>query len=126
MKLEAATIEAIFNDSLFQAGEDTEDRVEARGIMTNVGFHPQRLESHRDAIRELLLELPDDFHAGKGGGTTFLNACVDRHGRQWTGLHLIMERLVLLGLATGQMRFTMPRDIWEVLPGSMPYVTVTA
>ena len=126
MRLEAATVEAIFMDSLFQQGEDTTERVEAEGIMTSVGFHPKRLASHEGTVHALLLKLPEDFHAGKGGGMSFLNACDDHQGRQWTGEHRIMEQLVLLGLATGHVSFPMPRELWSALPGAMPYFVVAA
>jgi hypothetical protein len=50
---------------------------------------------------------------------------MDKDGNQWTGLHLVMEQLFMLGLATDQANWCMPdREIWKSLPGGMPYVVV--
>jgi hypothetical protein len=72
----------------------------------------------------MLSDLPDEFQARKGGGWSFLNACMDRHGHQWTGLHQQQERLFALGIACGKARWLFPRQLWTSLPGGMPYVSV--
>ncbi len=125
--LEPGKVEEIFLDCLFKEGEDTSNHVPAEGITMMVGFHPERLESHREEIKALLAELPDEFKSserGGGGGWSFLNACMDRHGQQWTGLHKIMEQLVTLGVALGLVDYTLPRDMWGVMPGGVPYFVV--
>lgn len=111
-------------DCLFKNDEDKSQYIEAEGIVTNVGFHPTRLESYRQEIADMLAELPDEFKASAGGGHSFLNACMDRHGNQWTGLHRNMEHLVQLGIATGQVEYCMPRTFWSILPGGMPYFVI--
>jgi hypothetical protein len=35
-----------------------------------------------------------------------------------------MDELVCLGLAIGRIAFLMPREMWEMLPGGMPYIVV--
>lgn len=102
----------------------TTDQVMVEGIVMRAMFDRERLESHRQQIAELLAELPEEYHATTGGGWTFLNMCNDRHGNLWTGEHAIMERLVMLGIATDQVSFLMPRDMWPSLPGGMPYIVV--
>lgn len=94
------------------------------GIVRKFAFDPVKITEHAEAIGALLNQLPDTFQASKGGGWSFLQACDDRHGRQWTGLHAKMEELFCLGIAAGKAKWLLPRDLWEVLPGGMPYVAV--
>ncbi len=117
-------VEAIFLDSLFRDGEDTTNHVKAEGIINNVGFHPERLKGHTLEIESMLYELPDTFKATGGGGMSFLNACYDRNGNQWTGMHATMEQLILLGVGIGKVKSLMPREMRDVLPGGMPYYVV--
>jgi hypothetical protein len=110
---------------LFKGGESTDNAVIVEGIVSTYGFHPGRIAENTEAIRLLLAELPDEFHEGKGGGWTFLNACNDRHGNQWTGFHKVMEALFALGIAAGKAKWLLSsRSVWSELPGGMPYVTV--
>lgn len=90
------------------------------GIVRDFVFHPGRVAEAKDAIREMLDELPDSFK----DGFTFLSLCQDRHGTIWTGLQRTMEGLVVLAIAAGLMEYCMPKALWPVLPGSMPYVQI--
>jgi hypothetical protein len=125
MILTADKVREIFLDCLFKDGEDTEKHVQAEGVVYSVGFHPERLQQHRQEILTLLFELPDQFQYDKGGGWSFLNACDDRHGVQWTGEHQTMEQLVQLGVGIGAVKYLLPRDLWAALPGGVPYFSVT-
>jgi hypothetical protein len=95
-----------------------------QGVVTTAAFNPQALEDCREQIAELLAELPEQFQEAGGGGWSFLNACDDRHGRQWTSFHRTMEQLFMLGLASGQVKELLPRDMWAAFPGGMPYYVV--
>jgi hypothetical protein len=98
------------------------------GIVSTAHLSLNRLAEHRRDIAGMLEQLPKAFkarEAGGDGGWSFLSACMDRDGRQWTGEHRTMEKLFLLGLATEQASWCLPRDMWEVLPGAMPYIKVT-
>ena len=117
-------VESIFLDCLFKDGEDTSKHVKAEGITRNVGFHPERLAGHKAEISALLDELPDEFKKSGGGAMSFLNACNDKHGNQWTGLHIRMEQLFQLGAGIGKVESLMPRSLWTALPGGMPYYVV--
>lgn len=123
LPLTAARVEEIFMDCLFKDGEATDVHVPGEGVMLRVGFHPERLAGHRDAIRALLQCLPDEFHDNKGGGTSFLNACMTREGEQWAE-HRNIDQLLALGVATGQATVLLPRSMWGALPGGVPYFSV--
>jgi hypothetical protein len=82
------------------------------------------LEANRAEIIVMLTELPDQFKTSGGGGWTFLNACNDREGNQWTGDHDRMEELLVMGMGLDLVGYLLPRDFWVVLPGGMPYFVV--
>lgn len=124
--LDPERVNVMFVDCLFRDGEDTSKHVKAEGITRNVGFHPKRLESHKAEIEAMLDELPDEFKEGGGGGMSFLNACNDKQGNQWTGLHQRMEQLFQLGIGIGKVQCLMPREMWGILPGGMPYYLITS
>lgn len=113
-----------FRDCLFREGEETSGHVRAEGITTTVGFHPERLTSHKADIEAMLAELSADFKKSGGGGMSFLNACMDRNGDQWTGFHLVMEQLFLLGMGVGLVQCQLPREMWRLFPGGMPYYVI--
>ena len=119
-------VNELFTDCLFKEGENIGNyvKVDVEGITRTVEFHPERLESHRTEIIAMLDELPDEFKESGGGGMSFLNACNDKHGNQWTGFHQRMEQLFQLGIGINAAKCLMPREMWEVLPGGMPYYVI--
>ena len=129
--LTSSAVQAIMADCLFQSDElpptgngPPENAVIVDGLVHKFVLHPDRLASHKQEIADLLGELPDQFQPAPagGGGWTFLNACLDRGGRQW-GEHRDMEALFCLGIATGQAAWMM-REMADVMPGGVPYVVV--
>jgi hypothetical protein len=123
MKLTSENVNNIMLDSLFKEGEDESNGVHAEGIIVRYSFHPDRLQSHKEAIKDMLSQLPDPFMKDSGGGWSFLNACQDKSGTLW-GQHRDMEALVCLGIACGMAHFQMPREMWSIFPGGMPYFEV--
>lgn len=124
--LDAAQVERTYASCL---GEGVEVTDAITGPVTldtcNVlSFDKGRLADHAELVAAMLLELPDEFRESGGGGWSFLNACDDRHGRQWTGLHSTMAELFALGLGLGLVKSLLPRDMWDVLPGGVPYYVV--
>jgi hypothetical protein len=122
MNLTAQNVEDIFMKCLYEEGEDTTGYIPANGVMTKVGFNPIRIAENTESIIEMLNDLPDSFKTSNGGGTTFLNACVDKLGNQW-GEHSNIDQLLCLGIAIGKISFPIPKEMWAALPGGMPYVT---
>lgn len=125
MKLTSENVTATFFNCMYkEAPEDTSEAVLAEGIITKVGFDPIKIKENENDIRELLMQLPDEFHVGKGGGYTFLNMCLDKDGSQWADTHQTQEQLLLLGLAIKKIQYCLPRDVWSALPGGMPYIMI--
>lgn len=98
--------------------------VVVEGILGKFGFHPGRLEGHRPLIFGWLCALPVQFQKSGGGGWSFLQACMDRDGEQWTGFHQRMDQLFCLGMGLNLVVCQLPREMWSVLPGGMPYYMV--
>jgi hypothetical protein len=125
VELTSDNVEAVLEDCLFGEGEPlTHEGQVTHGIMNDWAFHPQRLESHRQDVHDMLAELPHEFRESEGGGWSFLNACMRSDGEQWTGFHQVMDHLFSLGQALGLVDTVLPRDLWPVLPGGMPYYMV--
>lgn len=122
-------VEEMFKDCLFRKeeivdGKPPEGFVMVEGVINTFGLHPERLQSHKDEVENMLRELPLEFRENEGGGWSFLNACNTKDGEQWTGLHQRMDQLFSLGIGLGMAKFQLPRDVWEALPGGMPYIVI--
>lgn len=96
----------------------------AQGIVRSFGLHRERLESHREDVKSMLEQLPDQFRKEVGGGWSFLQMCERKDGVQWADLHRTMEALVALGNALGYVEFPAPKEMWPSLPGGMPYIAL--
>lgn len=114
--LTSEAVQTLFEQSVRESGGVFVEGIRSSAYLDVTGKEQQ--------ISELLVELPNEFQASKGGGWSFLNACLTRDGEQWTDLHLVMEKLFMLGIAAGKARWLMPRDMWKAFPGGMPYVVV--
>lgn len=123
-KLSSENVNSTFLKCLFKDGENAKDYKEGQGLRMRIGFNPERLKENEILITEMLNELPDSFKKSGGGGMSFLNMCEDKNGNQWTSLHSIMEQLVCLGNAIGKLSFPMPKEMWNVLPGGVPYLRI--
>lgn len=94
------------------------------GVMRSFAFVTDRVNANKEDIISMLGQLPDDFMAGKGGGSSLMAMPFDRYGEQW-GEQADAEVLYVLGAALGLCIMPLPRDMWSIMPGGMPYVTVT-
>jgi hypothetical protein len=129
--IDPAAVLAAINDSLYRPEElddnsDTppDDAVVVPAIVATYAFNPTRLASHRQEVHDWLSLLPHGFRADEGGGWSFLLACDQEDGYRWTGEHRSMEALFALGIGLGMASWSLSRDLWHVLPGSMPYVSI--
>jgi len=123
-------VEEAFRDCLFKQeelpadGSPPEGTVIVEGIVNNFGFHPERLEQKCQQVVEWLKALPHQFRKKGGGGWSFLNACNQEDGVQWTDYHQSMEQLFALGMGLGLIECQLPRAMWSILPGGMPYYAI--
>jgi len=124
MELSSDNVGVIFFECLFEEGENTTNHIAVEGIVNNFGFHPERLELHKNDIYEMLLQLPENFQKEKGGGWSFLEACNNKDGIQWTGMHQTMEQLFCLGVGIGKVKCQISKEMWMMLPGGMPYYVI--
>ena len=132
MELTAENVNETFMKCLFKddeikdlkEGEIPEGAVLTKGVMAHVGFHPERLEQEKNNISAMLMQLPKQFREKEGGGWSFLNACNNKDGDQWTDFHKTMDELVCLGIGSGYVEFQLPREMWKMLPGGVPYFMI--
>ncbi len=107
------------------ADKINESTVTVDGIIQQFTISTRAVGAHKDEIRKLLDEMPLEFHSpateGGGGGWSFLNLCNDREGVQWAE-HRTMEALIVLGIAAGMASYLLPKEMWQFLPGGVPYV----
>lgn len=117
-------VEEIFNQCLFKDHEDISQQLMVNGVLHNATLNHERLQEARDEVKAILLQLPDPFMKSIGKGWSFLNMCIDKENNQWTDFHLRMEQLVMLGIGLDLVECLLPREMWEALPGCMPYYAV--
>ena len=113
----------LYEDGEIPNGKPPENAIIVRGVGPTFGLHPERVAKAKAEVAGLLLRLPADFQKTKGGGMSFLTACMDAGGRQWAEQPTV-DQLLVLGLATDLVSFPLPRDMWSVLPGGMPYFMI--
>lgn len=119
-------VHTIMRHSLFKEDELIGDGAPAGavlvdGLVSKYGFHPDRLESHREDVREILKQMPDQFMKNGGGGWSFLNLCNTKDGVQW-GEHRDMESLCCLAIGLGMGEWQM-KSMAATMPGGMPFIS---
>lgn len=133
MELKAKNVMEIFIDCLYSEDrlksstkeELMEEAILVKGVVTKVGFDPEKIALNKSKIIALLDELPDLFKHEVGGGYSFLNACVDKHGNHW-GEQRNAEQLLMLGMACKRVKSIFPVECWCFLPGGVPYYEIFA
>lgn len=111
------------DDEMPEGGAVPDGAIRVEGIVNPYAFHAGRVSKNTSEIRECLAELPDEFMSSGGGGWSFLQACMDKHGNHWAE-HPTMGALFALGEAAGLVKPLMPREMWPLLPGGVPYYVV--
>jgi hypothetical protein len=123
-EVEAALVDCLYRPEEIDGDNVPDGVVAVEGITSKYGFHPERLEGHRTQVAGWLSLLPKQFREEEGGGWSFLNACNQEGGTQWTGLHQRMEQLFCLGMGLGLVECQLPREVWPSLPGGVPYYAI--
>jgi hypothetical protein len=121
--IDAQRVQTLLTDCFFRPGEDTSAQVVAEGALMTYGFHPERLASHRAEIVTMLAQLPEAFFDDAGGGMSLMAMVADRDNVQW-GEQVTADALYVLANALGLARYCMPREMWRMFPGGMPYIVI--
>jgi len=124
--IDSKRLNEIFKRCLYQdptLTELPEDAIIVRGLTITACFDPKNLPPFENEIHNYLDQLPAPFYRDTGGGWSFLNMCVDKNEMLW-GQHRAIQELVILGIALYRVSYLLPRDLWEGLPGGVPYVAV--
>ena len=125
MELTSENVERVFRECLSDEKEGDNVRlVEAVHANVKMAMRLDKLKFYQEEIQGMLMQLPRKFRETDGGGWSFLNLCTREDGTQWTGSHATMEQLVCLGIGAGKMKYLLPRSMWNILPGGMPYLAV--
>lgn len=122
-KLTAENVTQTLFACFYKDGEDTAGHIKVQGVRGPLGLNPDRVKENSEKIKEMLFQMPKEFLRSGGGGYTFLNGCIDANGSQW-GDQSNVDELICLGMAIGRVSFQMPREMWSVLPGGMPYFSI--
>lgn len=124
--ISAKRVDEILSDCFLKKDELTEDGkpkvpfVKCAGVVRNFGLHPDRCMSHEDEIISMLDQVED---LDKGISFLCFGKCKDSSSEYDTwGEHRSYEALIALGISIGRIAYPFPRDMWGVLPGSVPYV----
>lgn len=125
MELTSENVKRVFIECLSNEKEGDNVRlVEAVHANVKMAMRCDKLKFYQEEIQGMLMQLPRKFRETDGGGWSFLNLCTREDGTQWTGSHATMEQLVCLGIGCGKMKYLLPRSMWNILPGGMPYLAV--
>lgn len=120
-KLSGRVVDELFRACLYETPPETIDPSQVvDGIKIKCCFDPVLLKARTEQIEMLL----DETHPTFRNGWSFLNFCFDKHDEPWTGLHVRMEQLMMLGMAIGRVQYCTPREAWSFLPGGLPYFIV--
>lgn len=112
----------LFDMKELDDGKAPEGAVMVDGCVRSFGFHPERLERVRPKVVALIREVVQDaFMKGGGEGWSMLNLAEDREGNVWGGQR-DADDLLCLAIGLKMAGFCMPRSMWSMLPGGMPYV----
>jgi hypothetical protein len=113
--------------SSLSEGETTGEKI-VHGVVSSFSFNSERLETQRPLAEEIVKQLPLMFrpsHEGGGGGWTFLNLVQDKDGNLWTGFQRTADELLCLLLGLGMAKILLPREMWPMLPGGVPYICLS-
>lgn len=124
MKLSSQNVRKIYLDCLFENEKffKAEDAITVDGLAGKVTFCKEKVEGHKTEIEEMLMQLPKQFKKSMGGAS-FLLACNTESGNQW-GEHVDMNYLMCLGLSINKVSYLLPREMWRIYPGGMPFIII--
>ena len=115
MELTSHNVEELFHNCLSEQG------IFLKGTIVEAKID---ISGHEGDIISLLLQLPEEFFESKGKGSSFHNANITKFNKEWTTTPVIVEKLLLLGIATKQVKRLPSANMWRSLPGEPPYFVI--
>lgn len=127
MKLTAKNVSAVFVGCMWsdeECAKCSREEMEAKsklveGILHVAGFKPTKLEEHKQQIESMLAQLLPSFRHGD----SFHKGRYTKHGKEW-GSPLDVEHLFMLGMGINKVLLLYPREMWKMLPHSLPVYQV--
>lgn len=113
--------DCMFNDSEIRNGVPTLEYTYVDGISHQFVLNTKKVNENKEKIAKLIDLLPVSRIP-----QTFVNLCIDKSGRLWTGDQSVMELLMVLGLACGIIEYTCPREDWKNMIGGVPVINKTS
>jgi hypothetical protein len=108
-------------DKAFTYGNPDFDFTQIEGFRWKAQFNSANLASYISQIEAMLQELPDVFREEHGGGL-FSGMQYTNDGHRWTTSALTTEKLLLLGMAIGRLRFVLPKHQWKFIKNGEPII----
>jgi hypothetical protein len=139
MKLTAENVDNLFKQCLCESGNTFHGKIVHAKLNT---------EGREEIIHSLLIQLPEEFHESKGKGWNFSSANIKKENivyknpnsmkwenlytldwdksstLEWTTSPVLVEKLILLGIAAKKAKYITLKGLWQNLPGEMPYIVV--
>lgn len=124
MELTASKVNDVFADCVFKTRPEPGTKyIHVVGIVSNMAFDPKKIEQYSLTIKMMLNELNDNFREDVGGGWSFLQMAYTKSEEHWAE-HPTMEKLMMLGIAAGYMKYILPRALWKSLASGVPYLVI--
>ena len=105
----------IFYDCLINNNEEC-DYKEVEVISSIFRFNKDKLKQYKNDIFNLIEQLPD-----MESGIAFMNLYLKKDSTKWGSL-VDAEYLLALGLATENLVYFLPKEMWPMLPFGMPLI----
>lgn len=90
--------------------------------VSSLRWHREMLDGARPTILRMLRGLPKEFRNESGGGLSMTRIDRREDGSEWDENGLPCCLLLAMALATGYAKISTPRELWDAMPGGLPYI----
>lgn len=118
--LEYDRVNDLFAECAYPIGEKPNGPDIIVDSISGVQFiYRKKFQKHLPEVGKMIDDLPDEFFDLSG---PFSLLATRRDGTMWTGEPMVMEKFLILAMAAGLAKFTLPRSAWKFLPNQLPYI----
>lgn len=122
MELTRSNVQKIMLEAL--PGKENEPGcIKVDGVVATYLLKEDVLSKYKNDIIDMLHQLPDKF-TEEHQGYSFLEACMTKSEEHW-GEHRDIEALMVLGIGIKRVVVPLPKEVWFILPGGVPYFYYT-